>query len=80
MAPAWAAAASRAGVLADATPAVKPPQRARLTIGVTAWLLRSNVPPRRDSTSRNDRVLTFPDSASRSCSRNAFGCSSRIRR
>ena len=71
---------SRAGVDADATSAVRPPQRARLTIGVTAWLFRSNVPPRRDNTSRSDRVRTRPDSASSSCSRSAFGCSARILR
>jgi hypothetical protein len=80
IAPACAAALSLAGVVADVTSAARPPQRARLTMGVTAWFLRSNVPPRRDNTSRSDRVRTFPDKALSSCRRNAFGCSSTIRR
>ena len=68
-----------AGVPADVTPAANPPQRARFTIGVTAWFFRSNVPPRRDTTSRSERVFTLPDSAFNSCNRNASGYSSRTR-
>src|SRR6202165_471253 len=79
-APVAAAAVSRAGVDAEATSAVSPPHRARLTIGVSAWLFRSNVPPRRDNTSRSERARTRPDNASSSCSRRALGCSARIRR